>query len=1757
MREIVESAKELHVVSFRLCLAWPAACVLAIALVLLGRADLAQAADATIIALRRQHMDTTSAPPATASAAGAAPERRLKLVQFPTAPTDADLKELTDSGARIVHYIPHNAYLVWVGSEPVARAARQLAANQSKLRYYGDLDPRDALAPSLDTTLNKSTPVAVTVQLFHHGAEVWQDVARVEALADSVLAAPVQTVHDTYVNLRLNVRGDRLAAIAAMDAVVNVEPFIKPKLYDERQGQIVAGNVSGAPLSPVGSDYLAWLGGHTFSSDAGNYPIVVVVDDGVDNGSTNPVNSEFRELNGPGAASRLLFSVTPPGAGTSDASGPDGHGNINASIVGGYNASTGAAFEDASGFNYGLGISPYGRLANVRIFSPGFDVGLGNASMVSDYYSRGARLSTNSWGADVAGAYDSFSQEYDALTRDAHGTTPGNQELLFLFAAGNAGSGAGTTGSPGTAKNVLTVGASETSNPDAAAGDGCGLGGASGNDARDMAGFSSRGPCSDGRVKPDIVAPGTFIQGAASLPTFNGSGVCGAATNDGNLPGTDALFPPGSTYTWSSGTSHSTPGVAGVASLVHEFLPRVYGLGTPSPALTKAFILHSGRHLTGSGANENLPGNNQGFGLVDMGIGFRTVAPRFFHDQETVLASSGQSVSFSGGIADASEPVRVALVWTDAPGSTIGAAYVNNLDLEIDINGTVYRGNNFVLGVSQPGGSADPRNNAEGVFLPSGNSGAMTITVRATTIGGDGVPGNGDSTDQDFAIVAYNFTTVVSAGTVRLDQSAYTCTDTVEVVVSDSDLTGSGTVLVDVTTSTGDAESISLSETPAGSGIFSAAVSVNPGSVNVGNGTLEVAPGATITATYEDADDGSGNPATVQDSSSVDCTAPQTSGVNTTNLTGTAATVDLATDEIANVVVRYGTSCASLTQSQAGGAATAHQIQLSGLMPLTTYFFAIDATDLAGNLSTDNNGGACYSFTTLERADFFTEVFAGDNDLDHQTLILRPDGSSDFYAACRTMAAAFPTDPSGGTPLNLADDASMQVSLAAGAQVSVYGVGYGSFFIGSNGYLTFGSGDSNLLSTPSAHFALPRVAALMDDLDPSAGGTVSWKQLSDRVAVTFSNVPEYGSSNSNSFQIELFFDGVLRITHLSIDDISALAGISAGQGIPADFQESDLSAYGPCSAGMLMLDAAAYACSGTVALQLVDADLTGAGSTSVLLSTSGGDTESVLLSESPVSSGIFAGSISSSAMAASPGNGNLDLSHATTTTATYEDADDGSGNSATVVDTATTDCLAPQITNVGTSVLGAQANVTFDTSELATGQVRYGTSCAILAQVQAAPGAATIHDVALAGLLPLTTYFFAVDAVDALGNSATDDNGGACYSFATGEQIDFFTELFSSLDNDLGYQTLTFTPDGSGSFYSLCRSGSTSFPTSPLAAAAIPLADDDSVEIGLSNGAQVTLYGQAYSSIHVGSNGYLTFGASDNGFQESLVAHFAQPRVAGLFDDLNPAAGGTVSWQQLSDRVAVTFQDVSQYGTTNSNNFQVELFFDGTIRITHLSLDDPGGLAGLSAGQGVPSSFQESDLSAYATCSIGCPEQPQTGCFAAAGSSLSLTRDPGDGSRNKLKWKWAKGLSALTLGELGDPVNGSTDYRLCVYDESASVPVLKLNALVESGGTCPLRACWRAQGTTGWKYGNSAGNGTGVSRLTLKGGEVGRPSVQLAGKGANLALPEPHSASDYFQQDGQVIVQLQSTSSSSCWQALFAVTDTKKNEGNEFKALIR
>ncbi|MHC4462656.1 MAG: M14 family zinc carboxypeptidase [Planctomycetota bacterium] len=402
-------------------------------------------------------------------------------------------------------------------------------------------------------------------------------------------------------------------------------------------------------------------------------------------------------------------------------------------------------------------------------------------------------------------------------------------------------------------------------------------------------------------------------------------------------------------------------------------------------------------------------------------------------------------------------------------------------------------------------------------------------------------------------------------GRLKLDRSAYSCSAVIGIELRDC--SPGDPVAVDVNSTTEPAgETVILIETPSGSGRFVGSIQTDS-DVPASDARVQVSHGDTVVVTYQDPNDGTGNPAVVQNTVIVDCFAPLIFDVATGDIKSTTAVVTFNTDEPACGIVRYGLSCGVLTQMATGDCGqTSHLVNLFGLNPNTTYFFEVDAEDAAGNMTTDANDGACYTFTTVDQQDYFSELFdAGDNDLDNLSITFTPDGSANFYSVCTEESMVFPTDPSGGTTISLSnnDDGYGQVILS-GVTVSLYGTSYTYFYVGSNGYITFTAGDADYTETFEDHFGTERISALFDDLDLSSSGSVSWKQLGDRIAVTWQNVPEYSASNSNSLQIEMFFDGTIRVTWLGIAATDGLVGLSEGNGVPEDFDESDLSAYGPC-----------------------------------------------------------------------------------------------------------------------------------------------------------------------------------------------------------------------------------------------------------------------------------------------------------------------------------------------------------------------------------------------------------------------------------------------------------------------------------------------------------------------------------------------------------------------------------------------------------------
>lgn len=646
------------------------------------------------------------------------------VVQFSAPIRSQWLDDLRAAGLHLVQYLPDNAYLV-------AGEARALDAvrGHARVRWVGAYEPEYRLPESLGWVYGGAKQAG-----YGYGTAATYDIAIRKGGPLEAIAADVgfsggrvlarQILPNNYFDLlRVELPSDALALLTRSPGIVQIVPWTKPQAEDERASQIVAGNYSSpaatlADLDPPGYNPVAQFGVD------GSGVTIAVVDDGVgipgDGGyyvtAANTVNAPLR-----GAAA-----------------GADGHGHLNASIIAGR-----APFWnlDPLGYNLGAGLAPGAHIINIPLLRNGYngtDADLANDT-VTTAGPNGVNgiASNNSWGNGTnSNAYDAYTAAYDGFVRDAS-TAAGIDPLILVFSAGNSSSSGLTR--PKVAKNVISVAASENLRP------GYPYSNGSTGEADDMqvvTWFSSRGPAADGRIKPDITAPGEAITGGRSGP--------------------DVLYGNLDTYhRISSGTSHAAPLVAGAVALFAESWKNDTGT-FPSPALVKAALLNSALEMTGSSTGAPVPNGVEGWGLINLQNVFTPPEFNLFLEQgeDTTFDTVGQTFEWLGAVGDGSRDLRIALVWTDPPGAGSGGsapALVNDLDLEVTVNGTLYKGNVFSGGLSSTGGTADTRNNVEKILLPGVSTGAsLSIVVRASALNGDGVLGNADTTDQNFALVCTN-----------------------------------------------------------------------------------------------------------------------------------------------------------------------------------------------------------------------------------------------------------------------------------------------------------------------------------------------------------------------------------------------------------------------------------------------------------------------------------------------------------------------------------------------------------------------------------------------------------------------------------------------------------------------------------------------------------------------------------------------------------------------------------------------------------------------------------------------------------------------------------------------------------------------------------------------------------------------------------------------------------------------------------------
>ncbi|MCZ7651065.1 MAG: S8 family serine peptidase [Thermoanaerobaculia bacterium] len=625
------------------------------------------------------------------------------LVQFRGPVADAWLAELAKAGLEPLQYYPHHAYLVWGD----ARSTESTAALPF-VRWQGRVHPAYKPAPSLDGREG----IVRNVDVMFFGEErVEETLAAIEKLGGRVLhhypAQPDRKLFDAIVELPAE-------AVAAVSQIPNVLWLgfqgPRPILDDEMSSQIQAGNHPGGV--PV-TGYFSHL--TTLGVD-GTGVIWAIVDTGVDYDHPDLGSHIVGGYDFPGACS---FAGQPG----SDCSG-GGHGTHVAGIVGG--DATGA-FTDANGFLYGLGVAPGVSFFAMNSLSASAWPPTGGWQEHSKRAVLGNAIGgNNSWttGEGTQHGYQASERTHDIMVRDGNfDTTTVAEPFIEVFSAGNSGSSGLTA--PKEAKNLIVTASSMNYRV---------------GSIENISSFSSRGPAVDGRQVPTITAPGEQI--ASSRNDLGGD--CSTS-----IGGTNNL------YAYCSGTSMASPHAAGAVVLLTDWW-RGFNAGLdPSPAMAKALLVNNAVDMGGSTAARW--NNAEGWGRIHVTNIVQPGVPVEYWDQDNLLINTGQSFQVTVGVANPALPVKVTLAWSDAPGA-VGAnpALVNNLDLTVVDGASTYLGNVFSGGWSATGGAADNRNNLENVFIQSPTGGAIDITVAATNIAGDGVPYNGDPTDQDYALVCTN-----------------------------------------------------------------------------------------------------------------------------------------------------------------------------------------------------------------------------------------------------------------------------------------------------------------------------------------------------------------------------------------------------------------------------------------------------------------------------------------------------------------------------------------------------------------------------------------------------------------------------------------------------------------------------------------------------------------------------------------------------------------------------------------------------------------------------------------------------------------------------------------------------------------------------------------------------------------------------------------------------------------------------------------
>jgi len=700
-------------------------------------------------------------PPGLAITGYPAGKRGYYILQF-SGPIQQDWKDqVTATGAEILDYIPDFAFKVRMNPAE----ARQVEELES-VTWVGFYHPAYKLSPDL----KRNGTHVYTVRIERSGD--------VELARTAIVQSGARVLDHKGGILKVAADSAQLEAIARVLDVAWIQNF----MMWEKHNEYAAGTILGT--NTIDSSY------------DGDTQTIAIADTGLGGGTVasapedigSRITAIYDWTGGSGGVIDLFwcrYDILSDGSVDVDS----GHGtHLTLSALGASGTSPKAKLIFQSVENY---VDYQGGWADPGTdFWCYYDYGLtdgyylvGIPSNIADLfqqaYNGNARIHSNSWGTNAMGAYTVDSRNADEFIWN-------HRDMTITYSAGNSGTDVNrdgivdqdSIGAPSTAKNVITVGASEndrqthydcdtnlnyTSHDPYQTNQTCQSMGynnilgtwgqrypssfpsgpiasdVTAGNAEQMAAWSSRGPTNDGRIKPDVVAPGTWILSGYSDKYQEGYG-------DPRNPQNNSYqwdgwgMPQNEQYKYMGGTSMSSPLVAGAAAVVRDFYQEECGYSAASAALVKATLINSAHDLldeNNDGVHDNafpIPNEHEGWGRVDLANA--TDGSHQYVDETNGLRT-GESSNYQYSVVPGGH-FKVTLVWSDYPSATgVSKNLVNDLDLVVTSpGGTIYFGNMFSEseGWSVPGGSEDRINNVENVYVELPEAGTWTVEVKGFNV---------------------------------------------------------------------------------------------------------------------------------------------------------------------------------------------------------------------------------------------------------------------------------------------------------------------------------------------------------------------------------------------------------------------------------------------------------------------------------------------------------------------------------------------------------------------------------------------------------------------------------------------------------------------------------------------------------------------------------------------------------------------------------------------------------------------------------------------------------------------------------------------------------------------------------------------------------------------------------------------------------------------------------------------------------------